>query len=132
MIERRVILPGELNLLDSSIFSINIKRDVETTGVIIKLVFKLMYPRNMYLKIIFRDVLEYSFYWNSSHYFYDVSSYKFIKKNDLFYLSLDPDEQELDRMKSDQDYILSRSVEAFLSKDILFNVLDEIYLQEEI
>ncbi|WP_419788812.1 hypothetical protein HDF24_07475 [Mucilaginibacter sp. X4EP1] len=62
----------------------------------------------------FKGVKEYSFYWNIRHSFYHVETYKLIKKEDLFYVSFDPeDESLLDTSEGDQDFILFSEFEGY-------------------
>ena len=63
----------------------------------------------------FIGVSEYSLFFNSENFFYNIENYKFLKKENLFYISLDPinDEQIVDT--SDNDYIKSADVFLYTS-----------------
>jgi hypothetical protein len=62
-------------------------------------------------KLSFIDVLEYSFCWNANYGFYNVESYKFLKLDKGFYISLDPVDGSDELSDDDKDIILSKEVE---------------------
>ena len=61
-------------------------------------------------KIRFTDILEYGFYHKEGYYFYNVERYKFFKKGDSFYISLDPADEYEVIQENDQDFILCREI----------------------
>lgn len=102
----------EFSIFSASIYKINIHMDEH---LIINVYLKLMYPRGKYLKISFLKVKEYSFFWNESYIFYNIETLKFFKKDNLFYISFDPDGNDDSISKNDQDFILCESIEGTLS-----------------
>ena len=64
-------------------------------------------------RITFVDVQEYLFYHTADRYFYNIERFKFFKSGELFYISLDPFEEDLSVDERDQDFVLSRGVEGF-------------------
>lgn len=126
--EKEIILPKNIDILDSSILSISIYEANLVPHV--KVLLKLVYPHNHYFMIIFKDVLCYSFSWNCDFIFYNVESYKLSINNEgLIYFSLDPDDSNLDRLESDNDYIVSKEIELYLSQDKDFIKKDVIQFE---
>jgi hypothetical protein len=106
-------LTSDIYILSSSIKSFNIFTTDEDE-LIIEVVFELLYNPGSFLKLRFMGIKEYSFYWNSTYNFYYVETYKLIKKQDLFYISFDPeDETSLDISEADQDFILFNGFEGY-------------------
>jgi len=106
-------LMKDIHIISSSVkrFNIFISDD---EGLTIEIDFELLYDLGSVLRVRFKRVKEYSFYWNSTHNFYYVERFKLIRKTDLFYLSLDPeDESSLDISENDQDFILFSGFEAW-------------------
>ncbi|MGN6395783.1 MAG: hypothetical protein ACTHMI_09475 [Mucilaginibacter sp.] len=83
-------------------------------GLVIEAEFELLYDPGSVLRLRFTEIKEYSFYWNSRFSFYNVETYKLIKKENLFYVSFDPeDETLLDISGNDQDFILFGGFEGY-------------------
>ena len=70
------------------------------------------------LRLVFEDVLEVSFFYDSRYNFYEVENYKLFKNQDFYYLSLDPDvleEIDFESISSgDQDCIKSRILKLYM------------------
>lgn len=62
------------------------------------------------ITLLFSNIMEFSFYYNSSYAFYNVENYKLLCFNNQVYLSLDPDTNIDDRSTSDSDFILAGNV----------------------
>jgi hypothetical protein len=106
-------LMSDIHIISSSISRINIFM-TEEEGLVIEVDFELLYDASFALKLRFVRIKEYSFHWNSKHNFYYVEAYKLIKKNGLFYISFDPeDEASLDISEDDQDSILFGGFEGY-------------------
>lgn len=67
---------NEFSILSSTISEINI--GIHETIFSINISLKLLYPRGAKLKLRFLGVKEYCFYWNESHYFYNIESFKLL------------------------------------------------------
>jgi len=81
----------------------------------IDLEIKLLYAKDDNLiKLRFADVQEYGFYHSSDYSSYEIPNYKLCKTDDLYYLSMDPDEGSACRLASDNDFIICRSIEVYL------------------
>jgi hypothetical protein len=123
MMEKQINLPNNLDILDSKLFNMSIS--VIDYNLKIELLLELK-PDNLYLKMAFEEVMEYSFYWNSTYTFYIIDSYKLFANNNIIYISLDPDDCEEFRSVNDQDYILSNSMKLYISKDKNFKCEKEV------
>ena len=100
----------KLYILDSLLSKTEIYESQFITCV--DLHFKLI--RNNYLlKIKCSNVIEYSFYYRIHKPIY-VERYKFFKKDDLFYLCLDPYNEGEEINENDQDFILCKEVEGYV------------------
>ena len=94
---------------DFSLLSSRITKYVvyEDDGLIcMDLYFRLVYPKGLLLKMTFKDVKEYSFYWNSNYYHGIIENFKYIQHDGLHYISFDPDEEVDAVSEADQDFIL--------------------------
>lgn len=108
-------LQGEYSLLDSKVTEFKI---YESDGLVnIDITFQLTHSKAK-IAITFKNVVEYAFYHNSSHYFYYVETPpKFLSIGDgNFYLSLDPNEMIEGASGDDNDIIISKELEAFIIK----------------
>jgi len=101
----------KLYILDSELFKIDIFEKGNTPSI--ELYFKLS-NKSKLLKVKFTNVKEYSFYYRSDHYFYNVERCKFFKKDDLFYLSVDPYNEAEEINDEDQDFILCNEIEGYI------------------
>ena len=103
---------ADLTLLSGQLLKIIICQ--ENMNLTVELDVQLLYAkRNKAYKIKFIDVQEYSFYHHKDYIFYNISNYKFMRNNGLFYISLDPDEDESSVSTNDQDFISSVALEAY-------------------
>lgn len=104
---------GNLNILSGSLLKVEIYSEADT--LIVDLVLKLLYSQKSPLyRLRFLDVKEYAFYHSSEHIFYNISNYKFLRGDEFFYLSLDPEDEKASRSKNDNDFILSKAVQVYL------------------
>lgn len=105
----------EFPLLDSKLLSMLIYSS-ETEGVCIELVFDVSHrlKRNR-MKLVFKRVLQYSFYYDLKFSFYYVERFKFFPLNDKgqFYLSLAPIDEDEIISEEDEDIIISENVALF-------------------
>jgi hypothetical protein len=103
----------EIRILDSMIKKINIFTQ-ETEGLCIEIDFDSSQYQNCYLRLRFSGIKEYSFYHNDTHLFQYVECLKLIKHNELFYISLDPeDEFSVIASDNDQDLVVCRFIEGY-------------------
>jgi hypothetical protein len=103
---------GEISLISTFLSSINIYID-KNDVLNIEIKAHNIYTKKM-LVLRFINVSEYCFYHNSKYIFYNVENYKFLKnQDDMYYLSLDPDENVDGISKDDQDFIISDEFEFF-------------------
>ena len=66
------------------------------------------------LKLKFLDIKEYGFYYDHTRIFYNVEDFKLLRKDDLFYLSLDPYLEDRESIsENDNDFVLAREIEGF-------------------
>ena len=93
----------DISLLSSRIHRYAIYE--ENNKVCIDLYCELAYPQGMSLKVVFKDVKEYSFYWNSNYYHNYIENLKYIQCDGLHYISFDPDETVDTISESDNDFI---------------------------
>lgn len=103
---------GQMSLISASLECFQIFQQNEI--VIIDLSFRLLYAKgHRNFRIRFKEVTEYCFYYHNDHIFYNVASVKFFKDGSSFYISLDPDESTSEKSELDNDFIISKGVEAF-------------------
>ncbi|WP_437922445.1 hypothetical protein [Sphingobacterium sp. LRF_L2] len=106
-------LTQELSILSSQIIGFNIKtKDYSFT---IEVEIKLLYSKGNCLKLVFSKIKEYAFYNNSSNDVYYIEDYKLMQKNNLYYISFDPDANDLaDISDDDNDFILCENMEGYI------------------
>jgi hypothetical protein len=98
-------------LLDSILLSMQVYSS-EVEGVCIELMFDVSHRgHNQKMKLVFKKVLQYNFYYDSSFAFYNVESFKFfpIEEKGQFYLSLAPDDEVAAISEDDEDFILAEN-----------------------
>jgi len=104
---------NKIYIISSSIRRFNIFT-TDDDKLVVEVEFKLLYDPGAILKLRFLGIKEYSFYWSSIYHFYYVETYTLIKKDNLFYICFDPeDESSLDILEGDQDFILFGSFEGY-------------------
>jgi hypothetical protein len=125
MFYKELELVDNLSLYDSSLQknSIYVK-----DGIIeVEIILRLDYPLGTYVKLLFKNVIDYSFSWNKDFDFYIIDSYKLLKTEDnIYYCSLDPFDRELCISEEDEDIIKSRDIEVYYSFDIKFRESQKI------
>ncbi|MCS3530752.1 hypothetical protein [Chryseobacterium sp. JUb7] len=62
------------------------------------------------INLLFNDIVEFNFYYNSDYNFYNIEDYKLLYFNNQIYLSLDPDQSIKDKSEHDSDFILAKSL----------------------
>jgi len=104
------ILSGYSSILDSGVEKITIQLEEELLTV--NIYFDMMYTekfKKVLIKLI--DIIEYGFYHNNRHAFYCVETYKFFQTEDgRFYISLDPEDEQMVESENDQDFVISKKI----------------------
>ena len=101
----------DVALSDSQL--LQMKFDLVDGALAIVLKFKLVYlPQPKTITITFRKVKEYSFFHKSDSSFCDMEFCKFLYVDNLYFISLDPYDQEDVPHEKDQDYVYAE--EAFI------------------
>ncbi len=100
-------LNSEISLIDSKIESIKIFSENDLLNISVSL---LMGQQR--LEISFEDVVEYGFYHNDKHIFYNVEDYKFefIEETKEYYISFDPYSSKEQADNRDKDFIKSKKI----------------------
>ncbi|SEP38561.1 hypothetical protein [Mucilaginibacter sp. OK283] len=107
---------NKIYIVSSSIRRFNIFT-AEDDNLVVEVEFKLLYDLGAILKLRFLGIKEYSFYWSSIYHFYNVETYTLIKKDNLFYICFDPeDESSLDILEGDQNFILFTGFEGYIDR----------------
>jgi hypothetical protein len=107
------LLSGDLSLLSSKLYRIDIHNDA-TLGLLVELYIELLYAKtDKHIKLVFSQIEEYSFYYQEARNFYYVERYKFFQEDNHFYLSLDPYTEDETISPEDQDFILSTAIEGY-------------------
>lgn len=93
-------------ILDSELSSISVY--VEDDVLHVALTMKL---NNLKLvRLIFKDVIEYNFYYSNDNFFYNVSDYILLFTDNSYYISLDPYDGSLGPSEDDSDFIKSNKI----------------------
>jgi len=105
------MLKSEIHIISAKITSIQtyLLNDHLTIDIDIEL----LYDKERNLKLRFTDIKEYAFNYTINHYFYYIEDYKLLLKDDLFYISFDPDQSSVNYSEIDNDIILCGSIEGF-------------------
>jgi hypothetical protein len=107
---------GHEIIRDSSISKIFIRKEEDSLDI--DITFLLASWRSDIVKTLtvrFKQVSEYEFYWNDKIEFYTVSHYVFEKADDHYYISLDPYNDLNGRHEEDQDIVLCKDIEVFIT-----------------
>lgn len=98
-------LNNELSILNSQVIEIRMVSTIENYDIILFLKVK-----EIIIEIYFENILEFSFYHNSTHIFYNVEDYKMIYHKDLeeYYLSLDPNDDFDNICEADGDFLKAK------------------------
>jgi hypothetical protein len=106
-------LCSEIYIISASINQFNIFVNAEG-GLVIEIGLELLYNEQSHCKLTFSKIEEYSFSWNSKFNFYNIEQYKLLRKENLFYISFDPDEETGDEISdTDHDFILFADFEGY-------------------
>lgn len=106
-------LSGEYCLISSVLYKVNLYS--ENGELIVECFFKLGNKNiDSLIKLKLEGVKEYSFYYNSDYFFYNIESLKFFKANHLMYLCLDPFGEIETISQKDQDFVLSDKVNGWI------------------
>lgn len=116
MTYKAITLSDNLSIYDSSLQSICIFTS-ENNIINVQAIIKLNYPCNIYLKLIFRNVIEYSFYWDKDYIFYIIESYKLLRsENNLYYCSFDPADNNNTSISADDGaVVICKNIEGYYS-----------------
>jgi hypothetical protein len=104
-------LTNENSILDSMLEKIAIQKDDD--DVLFIDLFLNMRSSSKYKKIVIRmkGVTEYGFYYSSEYLFYYIERIKFFRRKDnAFYISLDPEDDSDKISESDQDFIVANRI----------------------
>lgn len=104
-------------LYDSILQELSICR-VDKDKVCAELIIELIYPEKLFLRLVFKDLVDFFFSWNNNYIFYTIESYKLIKQEEsLYYCSLDPVDRSTEISEGDGALIKSRAIEGYYSSD---------------
>ena len=106
-------LVGNLSLLDATIDKFEIQEVDYLLQVTIQFHLSRRTKNDITVLLIFKDVVEYGFYHNNRHSFYNVEELKFFETEGMFYFSGDPYHTE-GISDNDNDFVLSKELEAYL------------------
>jgi len=106
-------LVGNLSLLDATISKFEIQEVDYLLQVTIQFHLCRRTKNDITVLLIFKDVVEYGFYHNNRHSFYNVEELKFFETEGKFYFSGDPYHTE-GISDNDNDFVLSKELEAYL------------------
>ncbi len=110
---KEVIIEEDLSIYDSQMKKINMYKN-DNHIIFIEVFIELTYPKHTFLKLIFEDVIEYSFYWSEEYDFYIIESYKLLRSEDLtYYCSLDPADTSSFISENDSAIIRSKNLKAY-------------------
>lgn len=127
---KTIKLSENLTFYDSCLYKISIYTTLDKI-VYVEVVIKLVYPCDMFVKLIFKDVIEYYFSWNKDYIFFIIESYKLLRsENGLYYCSFDPADDNISISKDDGDVIISNSIEGYYSNDMDFTNFKIIQFME--
>ncbi|HAY3550922.1 hypothetical protein [Elizabethkingia meningoseptica] len=105
------IFSGENSLISTTIEEIKLEKD-EFDELQIQITIGNFSKKSKYSKIclLFNGIVEFKFYYNSDHFFYNIENYKLLYFEDTIYLSFDPDDSAKLKSENDSDFILAKSV----------------------
>ncbi len=106
--EKINILSAEINRFDIFYKEDQLNGDQLNIDVYITLMY---FKSDKELKLQFKNVTEYCMYHNSTHHFYYIERYKFLKYDKGFYISFDPYEEISGIQPEDNDFIVSKEIE---------------------
>ncbi len=106
-------LRGENSLLDGEVSSIEISKCDHSDSVNVSLYISMRKSSHLdRIVLVFIDCEEYSFSYSKDYFFYCIESVKFFKNNnEMYYISLNPFDEEKKESSDDMDVIIARSVE---------------------
>jgi len=100
------ILTGRNSLIDTKLDEILISTNNEN-DLQIRLTFINFRKESDFdkIKILFKNIEEFSFYHNKDYIFYNIENYKLLNLEGKIYISLDPDDSTISRSLDDSDFI---------------------------
>ena len=102
-------LSDEESLISGAVTSFFIH--VNEGMLVVELSINLLYSKTFKSIVLqFSEVIEYAFNFNTNHSFYYIEDYKFLQKDNLFYLTLDPFDRGKEIHAQDNDVIKARQV----------------------
>lgn len=114
--ELLLFLVGEYSLFNAKITRLDIHNEVDVLDIDVYI--KIVYSKGeKSLKLIFNGVSEFSIFYTSDYYFYNIESYKLFKSKKGFYVSFDPFDTSNEISPDDQDYILCKNIEGVFYDD---------------
>lgn len=105
-------LKKDFSLLDATLLKFELNGSNQNLSIIIE--FQLMHSAGKILRLVCEDIIEFGFYYNNEHVFYNVERFKLIDESDYIYLSLDPDESKHCISDNDQDFIKMKTLSGLL------------------
>lgn len=105
-------LSGNLTLLDATINKFEIQELDHVLQISIKFHLSRRTKADITVLLIFKDVVEYGFYHNNKHNFYNVEELKFFETEGKFYFSGDPYHTK-GISENDNDFVLSKELEGY-------------------
>ncbi|MBB4038326.1 hypothetical protein GGR21_004260 [Dysgonomonas hofstadii] len=120
MLYKEIILPERLSLYDSNLLKMKIYT-ADTYGINIEAVIKLGYPSGVYLKLIFKQISEFLFFWSEEYDFYVIESYKLLRSDNGIYCSFDPADRDISASENDGAVIKCSEIEGYSSSCIEFS-----------
>jgi len=105
------IFINDESLISTSIEEIKFNKD-EFGEVQIQITISNFSKKSKFSKInlLFNNIVEFNFYYNSDYIFYNIEAYKLLYFDDQIYLSLDPDDSIDDKSEDDSDFILAKNL----------------------
>ena len=88
----------------------------QTGLLVVELDVQLLYAKEHKLYTLrLVDVQQYGFYHTNEYEFYNITHLKLFKRDNLYYISLDPDGETSVAAETDNDFVLSKGIEAYAS-----------------
>ncbi|WP_411898227.1 hypothetical protein [Elizabethkingia occulta] len=105
------VFSGENSLISTTIEEIKLEKD-NFGELQIKIIISNFSRKSEYSKVhlLFNEITEFLFYYNSDYSFYNIENYKLLYFENQIYLSFDPDNSVKHKSKNDSDFILAKSV----------------------
>jgi len=111
-----LLLTDRMSLISSSItaFQINYSGEDLIVDVYITLTHSVDLPKVL---LRFVGVTEYQFYWDSSHYFYNITFCKLFDNETGYYCSFDPFDESEQINDQDNDYVKAKAIQVYIDNE---------------